>query len=86
MNNKKKKTLLRPLPDRAGNGNPANDQPNGDNRNMQNLPSSGGVGGGRSADCSTCKRNFWTSVLNAIIKIATIILAGFGVQSFSNAE
>lgn len=34
----------------------------------------------------TCKRNFWTSFLNAIIKIATIVLAGFGVQSFSNGE
>lgn len=35
---------------------------------------------------STCKRNFWTSVLNAIIKIATIVLAGFGLQSFKDAE
>lgn len=74
------KTLPRPLPDRAGCGNPATDQPNGDNRHLPNLPSSEGVGRGR--DCQTCKRNFWTSVLNAITKIATIVLAGFGLQSF----
>ena len=49
----------------------------GDNRHLQDLPSSGGVGGGRSGgggggpDCKACKRNFWTSVLNAVIKIST---------------
>ena len=56
----------------------------GDNRHLQDLPSSGGVGGG--PDCKACKRNFWTSVLNAVIKISTIVLAAFGIQSFGTDE
>jgi len=36
-------------------------------------------------DCKQkCKRNFWTSVLNAIIKVSTIVLAAFGIQSFTD--
>jgi len=31
----------------------------------------------------TCKRNFWTEVLRAVVKISTIVLAAFGITSFS---
>jgi len=33
-----------------------------------------------------CKRSFWTSVLNAVIKISTIVLAAFGIQSFNGEQ
>lgn len=92
-----------------GSSNPANDQPNGDNRNLQNLPSLGGVGGGREvgggrsggrevegarpedrsgarSDCGSCKRNFWTTLLQAVVKVSTIILAAFGLSSFQQED
>ena len=71
------------------------------NQHLQNLPSSGGVGGGRSrdvggssggggrresVDCPTCRRNFWTTLLQAVVKVSTIILAAFGLQSFQSED
>ena len=82
-----------------GSSNPTNDQPNGDNRHLQNLPSSGGVGEGHSggrgvgedrsgarSDCGSCKRNFWTTLLQAVVKVSTIILAAFGLSSFQQED
>jgi len=35
-------------------------------------------------DCKrTCRRNFWTSILNTVIKISTLVLAALGIQSFN---
>ena len=34
----------------------------------------------------TCKRNFWTEVLRTAVKIATLILAAFGLSSFISQD
>ena len=46
-------------------------------------PSTGGVGGESVFDeCKkTCKRNFWTTVLQTFVKIGTAVLAAFGIAS-----
>jgi len=66
-----------------------NEQPN---NTPTDLPPEGGLGssvpespnhGDCCEDCKrTCRRNFWTSILNSIIKVSTIILAALGIQSF----
>ena len=48
-------------------------------------PSTGGDGGGfPHGECcdeckKTCKRNFWTTVLQTIVKVGTAVLAAFGL-------
>lgn len=69
-------------------GQDGKDEP-GDDRHLQDLPSLGGVGGGRSgarSDCGSCKRNFWTTLLQAVVKVSTIILAAFGLSSFQQED
>ena len=34
----------------------------------------------------TCKRNFWTTVLQTIVKVGTAVLAAFGLASCVNEE
>ncbi len=34
----------------------------------------------------TCKRNFWTTVLQTIIKVGTAVLAAFGLASCISSE
>jgi len=53
------------------------------NEQTNNLPTEEGPNHGECCeDCKrTCKRNFWTSILNTVIKISTIVLAALGLQS-----
>lgn len=50
----------------------------------QSLPQTGEAAG--EPDCRSCRRNFWTSALNAVIKIATIILAALGLSGFQSDD
>lgn len=34
----------------------------------------------------TCKRHFWTEVLKTVVKIATAVMAAFGLASCINSE
>ena len=34
----------------------------------------------------TCKRNFWTTVLQTLVKVGTAVLAAFGLASCVNSE
>ena len=52
--------------------------------NNNNIPSDGGSENGSHGECCeeckrTCKRNFWTTVLQTIIKVGTAVLAAFGL-------
>jgi len=70
-----------PLPDPPREGGGSGNQPGDDTEGR-------GVEHGECCEeCKrTCKRNFWTSVLNAIIKVSTIVLAAFGIQSFGTDD
>lgn len=46
-------------------------------------PAGDGQHGECCDDCKrTCKRNFWTEVLKTVTKVAGVILAAMGLQSF----
>jgi len=45
-------------------------------------PQSSPYKGDRGGPCGTCKRNFWTQVLRTVTKVASIVLAAFGLSSF----
>ena len=34
----------------------------------------------------TCKRHFWTEVLKTVVKVATAVMAAFGLASCINSE
>jgi len=70
-----------PLPDppREGGGSAIQPDDDTDGRGVEH--------GECCEECKrTCKRNFWTSVLNAVIKVSTIVLAAFGIQSFGTDD
>ena len=50
-----------------------------------NALGAGGEGGGPHECCEeckrTCKRNFWTEVLKTVVKVATAVMAAFGLAS-----
>ena len=56
-----------------------------DSPSSGNTPPLGGEGGGPHECCEeckrTCKRNFWTEVLKTVVKVATAVMAAFGIAS-----
>ena len=56
-------------------------QPGGGNQPTTIDP--GGQHGECCEECKrTCRRNFWTEVLKTVTKVAGVVLAAFGLQSF----
>ena len=61
-------------------------QPGGSNQPGGSLPATSDPGGQHGQCCDeckrTCRRNFWTEVLKTVTKVAGVVLAAFGLQSF----